>query len=80
MLGKSGDRLQVKKKSEVIGERRLVDVSQVILFGSVMVSAQALSEMIVRGITITAQSLMSPQLKRSGPTRKGDDPEVISVF
>ena len=52
MLGKSGDRLQVKKKGEVIGERRLMDVSQVSLFGSVMMSAQALSELTSRGIPI----------------------------
>lgn len=52
MLGKSGDRLQVKKRGEVIGERRLMDVSQVSLFGSVIVSAQALSELTGRGIPI----------------------------
>ncbi|MCL4104729.1 UNVERIFIED_CONTAM: hypothetical protein GTU68_034168 [Idotea baltica] len=52
MLGKSGDRLQVKKRGEVIGERRLKDVSQVSLFGSVIVSAQALSELTARGISI----------------------------
>ena len=52
MLGKSGDRLQVKKKGEVIGERRLKDVSQVSLFGSVIVSAQALSELMARGISV----------------------------
>ncbi len=52
MLGKSGDRLQVKKKGDVIGERRLMDVSQVSLFGSVMVSAQALSELMGRGIPV----------------------------
>lgn len=52
MLGKSGDRLQVKRKGEVIGERRLMDVSQVSLFGGVIVSAQALSELLDRGISI----------------------------
>lgn len=52
MLGKSGDRLQVKKKGEVLGERRLKDVSQVSLFGGVIVSAQALSELMSRGISI----------------------------
>lgn len=52
MLGKSGDRLQVKKKGQVIGERRLKDVSQVSLFGGVIVSAQALSELLSRGISI----------------------------
>ncbi|MEZ6128624.1 MAG: CRISPR-associated endonuclease Cas1 [Planctomycetaceae bacterium] len=52
MLGKSGDRLQVRKRGEVIGERRLMDVSQVSLFGSVIVSAQALSELTGRSIPI----------------------------
>lgn len=52
MLGKSGDRLQVKKRGTVIGERRLMDVSQVSLFGSVMMSAQALTELTARGIPI----------------------------
>ncbi|MCA9049857.1 MAG: Dna2/Cas4 domain-containing protein, partial [Planctomycetaceae bacterium] len=35
MLGKSGDRLQIRLKGDVLGERRLMDVSQVSLFGSV---------------------------------------------
>ncbi|MEZ6126736.1 MAG: CRISPR-associated endonuclease Cas1 [Planctomycetaceae bacterium] len=52
MLGKSGDRLQIKLKGDVQGERRLMDVSQVSLFGSVMMSAQALSELTGRGIPI----------------------------
>lgn len=52
MLGKSGDRLQVKKRGDVFGERRLMDVSQVSLFGSVIVSAQALSELLGRGIPV----------------------------
>ena len=50
MLGKSGERLQIKKRGEVLGERRLMDVSQVSLFGSVIVSAQAFSELMARGI------------------------------
>lgn len=52
VLGKSGERLQVRKKGEVLGERRLIDISQVSLFGSVMISAQTLSELMVRGIPI----------------------------
>ncbi|MEO2014018.1 MAG: CRISPR-associated endonuclease Cas1 [Fuerstiella sp.] len=52
MLCKTGDRLQIKKKGEVLGERRLMDVSQVSLFGSVMVSAQALREVTSRGIPV----------------------------
>ena len=52
MLGKSGDRLQVKKRGKVIGERRLMDVSQVSLFGNIIVSAQALIELMTRSITV----------------------------
>jgi len=52
MLGKSGDRLTVKLKDELLAERRLMDVSQVCLYGSVLVSAQALRELTVRGIPV----------------------------
>jgi len=52
MLGKSGDRLTIKYKDEVLAERRLMDVSQVSLFGNVMISAQALRELTTRGIPV----------------------------
>ena len=52
MLGKSGDRLTVKLKDELLAERRLMDVSQVCMYGSVLVSAQALRELTVRGIPV----------------------------
>ncbi len=52
MLGKSGDRLTVKLKDELLAERRLMDVSQVSLFGNVMFSAQALRELTTRGIPV----------------------------
>lgn len=52
VLGKSGDRLTMKKKGKLIGERRLIDVSQVSLFGSVMMSAQGLRELNRRGIPV----------------------------
>ena len=52
MLGKSGDRLTIKYKDEVLAERRLMDVSQVSLFGNVMFSAQALRELTTRGIPV----------------------------
>jgi CRISPR-associated protein Cas1 len=52
MLGKSGDRLTVKYKDEVLAERRLMDVSQVSLFGNVMFSAQVLRELTTRGIPV----------------------------
>ena len=52
MLGKTGDRLTIKYKDEVLAERRLMDVSQVSLFGSVMFSAQALRELTTRGIPV----------------------------
>lgn len=52
MVGKSGDRLTIKLKDELLAERRLMDVSQVSLFGSVIFSAQALRELTVRGIPV----------------------------
>jgi CRISPR-associated protein Cas1 len=52
MLGKSGDRLTVKQKDELLAERRLMDISQVSLFGNVMMSAQVLRELTVRGIPV----------------------------
>ncbi len=52
MLGKSGDRMTIKYKDEVLAERRLMDVSQVSLFGNVMISAQGLRELTMRGIPV----------------------------
>jgi len=52
MLGKSGDRLTVKLKDELLAERRLMDVSQISLFGNVLISAQALREITSRGIPV----------------------------
>ena len=51
-LGKSGDRLTVKEKGKLIHDVRLIDVSQVSLFGNVQVSAQALRELSARGIPV----------------------------
>lgn len=52
MLGKSGDRLAIRLKDELLAERRLMDVSQVSLFGNVMISAQVLRELTTRGIPV----------------------------
>jgi CRISPR-associated protein Cas1 len=52
MVGKSGDRLTIKLRDEVLAERRLMDVSQVCLYGNVLVTAQALRELTTRGIPI----------------------------
>ncbi|MEZ6032664.1 MAG: CRISPR-associated endonuclease Cas1 [Planctomycetaceae bacterium] len=52
MVGKSGDRLTIKYKDEVLAERRLMDISQVSMFGNVMISAQALRELTTRGIPV----------------------------
>ena len=52
MVGKSGDRLTIKYKDELLAERRLMDVSQVSLFGNVMISAQGLRELTTRGIPV----------------------------
>ena len=51
-LGKSGDRLTVKEKGKLIHSVRMIDVSQVSLFGNVQVSAQALRELSDRGVPL----------------------------
>ena len=51
-VGKSGERITIKKKKEELASVRMLDVSQVCLFGSVMLSAQAISELSRRGIPI----------------------------
>lgn len=51
-VGKSAERLTIKMKKEQLASVRMLDVSQVCLFGSVMLSAQAISELSKRGIPI----------------------------
>jgi CRISPR-associated protein Cas1 len=51
-LGKSGDELTVKRRQEVLQKARLKDVSQISLFGSVQVTAQALREIATAGIPL----------------------------
>lgn len=52
VVGKSGDRLTVKLQGADLASFRMLDVSQVCLFGNVMVSAQAVRELMGRGIPI----------------------------
>lgn len=52
MIGKSGERLTLTRKGEQLKSVRLVDVSQVCVFGSVMFSAQALRELAIRAVPI----------------------------
>jgi len=52
MLGKDGDQLVIRRKSEVLHKVRLYNVSQVSLFGNVQISAQALREIAARGIPV----------------------------
>lgn len=52
IIGKSGERLTIKKKGEELASVRLLDVSQVCLFGNVMLTAFAISELTQRGISI----------------------------
>jgi CRISPR-associated protein Cas1 len=51
-LGKSGEVLVVRAKQKVLQEVKLIDVSQVSLFGNVQLSAQALREITAAGIPI----------------------------
>lgn len=52
MLGKSADRLEVKKAGKLIQSVRLIDVSQVSIFGNAQVTSQALRELAARGVPI----------------------------
>lgn len=51
-VGKSADRLVVKEQDKVVSDSRILDVSQVCLFGNVQISTQAVHELIDRGIPI----------------------------
>lgn len=50
-VAKHGDLLQIRSKGETVEEVRLLDVSQLCLFGNVQVTAQALRELCEREIT-----------------------------
>jgi CRISPR-associated protein Cas1 len=52
VVGKSGERITVKFKGEELTSVRLLDVSQVCVYGNVMFSAQAIQELTNRGIPI----------------------------
>jgi CRISPR-associated protein Cas1 len=51
-ISKSGECIHVKMKGEVIKKIRLIDVSEVVVFGNVQVTAQALREMCIRNIPV----------------------------
>lgn len=52
MVAKKGDRLQVRQKSEVLHEAKLLTTSEVCLFGNVQVTTQALRELVSRSIPV----------------------------
>lgn len=51
-IGKTGERLTVHKDGEQIGETRLIDTSQVVTFGNVQISAQALHHLMDKGLPV----------------------------
>jgi CRISP-associated protein Cas1 len=51
-VGKSADQITVKLNRKVICKSRLLDTSQVCLFGNVQISAQALREITARGVPV----------------------------
>ena len=51
-IGKTGERLTVTKENIVIGDSRLIDTSQVVLFGNVQISTQAMHLLMEKGIPI----------------------------
>ena len=52
VVGKSGDQLEVKQKGQALQKVRLMEVSQLSLFGNVQVTTQALRELCDRNIPI----------------------------
>lgn len=51
-LGKSGDRLTIKKNGKKLGDVRTFEISHVCLYGNAQVSTQALSELLDRNIPV----------------------------
>ena len=52
MVGKSGDSLTVKVRGALVTKTRMLDVSSVSIFGNAQVTAQAVRELLDRGIPI----------------------------
>jgi len=52
MVGKSGQALTIKKSGKMVAQVRMLDVSQVCLFGNVMISPQALRDLAGAGVPI----------------------------
>lgn len=51
-LAKDGECLKIKDHDEMIGEARLVETSQVVLYGTIQVSTQVVQELCKRGIPL----------------------------
>ena len=51
-IGLKGEVLEVREKGKAVNETRLLEVSQLNLFGNVQISAQALRELAARDITV----------------------------
>ncbi|PSR23715.1 MAG: CRISPR-associated endonuclease Cas4/Cas1 [Sulfobacillus thermosulfidooxidans] len=52
VVGKTGERLQVRDRHGLVREIRLMDISQLCLFGNVQITAQALRELLTRDIPV----------------------------
>lgn len=55
-VGKSGERLTVRADGKTLAEARLIDISNVGLFGGVQISTQAMQELVQREIPVTFYS------------------------
>ncbi|QGJ70644.1 CRISPR-associated endonuclease Cas1 [Planctomycetales bacterium 10988] len=51
-IGKDGERLSIQAKKKTLREVKLMDISQVSLFGNVQISSQALRELASRGVPV----------------------------
>lgn len=52
VVGKAGDRLTVKAKREIVADARLLDISNLSVFGNVQITAQATRELLDRTIPV----------------------------
>jgi CRISPR-associated protein Cas1 len=52
MVGKSGETLEIRREREVLQTVRLIDVSQICLYGNILISAPTIYALTARGISI----------------------------
>jgi hypothetical protein len=79
-VGKSADQITVKLNKKVISKSRLLDTSQVCLFGNVQISAQALREIIARRQKLFIASKPPRLANDSVPRCRARRPLFLSIW